>query len=240
VLPGPSESTTSTPDARPLRVTVVGDSMAHALAINQPKGLATNLTISDGSIDGCDVFDSGRGVSSEGFKIDFARCAGWQDRWAAATRNNHAEVALVVIGAWDVLDVVQSDGSRLAVGTPAHDEAYLAQLQKGIDAVAATGAKVAFLQVACMRPVNAKGAATPPLPERADDNRANHLSALFRQAVARNPATTAYITGPAEWCNGSKIASDTGYRWDGVHVYKPGANLIYTTVLGQLQQLHLS
>ncbi|HEX3243714.1 MAG TPA: NAD(P)H-binding protein, partial [Solirubrobacterales bacterium] len=60
-----------------------------------------------------------------------------------------ADVALVVIGAWDVLDLRRSDGTTLTFGTPAFDEAYTAQLQQGIDAVAATGAKVAFLEVAC-------------------------------------------------------------------------------------------
>ena len=33
------------------------------------------------------------------------------------------------------------------------------------------------------------------------------------------------IDGPDEWCNDEAIATDLGYRWDGVHVYKPGANL---------------
>jgi len=88
-----------------------------------------------------------------------------------------------------------------------------------------------------MRPVSAKGAATPPLPERADDARVEHLSKLIRTAVSRNPSTTAFIDGPAEWCNGSPIATDLGYRWDGVHVYKPGAALIFTTIAPQLEAL---
>ncbi len=45
------------------------------------------------------------------------------------------------------------------------------------------------------------------------------------------------IDGPDEWCNDETIATDLGYRWDGVHVYKPGANLIYTAIAPQLLQL---
>jgi peptidoglycan/LPS O-acetylase OafA/YrhL len=221
----------------PLKVTVVGDSMAHALVINRPKSLASTLAVSDGSIDGCDVFDSGSGVSATGFTLSYAQCKGWADRWAKAVTAHDADVALVVVGAWDVLDVRRPDGTTLAFGTPAFDQAYLAQLQRGIDAIAATGAKAAFLEVACMRPVSAKGAATPPLPERADDARAHHLSELFRRAVAHNPQTALFVSGPAQWCNGSAVATDLGYRWDGVHVYKPGANLIFETIAPQLQQL---
>ena len=38
------------------------------------------------------------------------------------------------------------------------------------------------------------------------------------------------MPGPAAWCNDPAISSNLGYRWDGVHVYKPGANLIYETI----------
>jgi hypothetical protein len=48
------------------------------------------------------------------------------------------------------------------------------------------------------------------------------------------------IEGPDEWCNDETIATDVGYRWDGVHVYKPGANLIYSTIAPQLLQLAAS
>jgi lysophospholipase L1-like esterase len=219
------------------RVTVVGDSMAHALVLNRPKGLASTLAVSDGSIDGCDVFDSGRAISSTGFELGLGQCKGWAQRWARSAGTHQADVALVVIGAWDVLDVVRPDGTRLTFGTPAFDAAYLAQLQQGIDALSATGSKVGLLEVACMRPVSAKGAATPPLPERADDGRVQHLSSLLRRAAQANPSSTTFISGPPEWCNGSPIASDLSFRWDGVHVYKPGANLIFQAITAQLTAL---
>ena len=46
-----------------------------------------------------------------------------------------------------------------------------------------------------------------------------------------------FVEGPDEWCNDETIATDLGYRWDGVHVYKPGANLIYTTVAPDILRL---
>ena len=45
--------------------------------------------------------------------------------------------------------------------------------------------------------------------------------------------------GPTEWCNDPAIATDLGYRWDGVHVYKPGAKLIYETIAPALLAIPL-
>ena len=43
--------------------------------------------------------------------------------------------------------------------------------------------------------------------------------------------------GPTAWCNDEAIATDLGHRWDGVHVYKPGAKLIYETIAPALLEI---
>jgi hypothetical protein len=63
------------------------------------------------------------------------------------------------------------------------------------------------------------------------------LNELLQQVAAENPATTAFVAGPREWCTSSIIANDLGYRWDGVHVYKPGAKLIMETIAPTLLTL---
>ena len=70
----------------------------------------------------------------------------------------------------------------------------------------------------------------PALPERADDGRVAHLNQLLRQVAAADPANVSFVSGPTEWCGDQAIATNLGYRWDGVHVYKPGAKLIYETI----------
>ena len=105
-----------------------------------------------------------------------------------------------------------------------------ARLQEGIDALAGAGASVALLEVACMRPISVDGAAVPPLPERADDARVAHVNEVFRAVAAANPATTTFVEGPDAWCHDEVTATDVGMRWDGVHVYKPGAKLIFETL----------
>ena len=81
-----------------------------------------------------------------------------------------------------------------------------------------------------MRPKDVKGAGVPALPERGDDARVAHLNDLLEQVAASDPANVSFVKGPAEWCNDPSISTDLGYRWDGVHVYKPGAKLIYEAI----------
>jgi hypothetical protein len=79
-----------------------------------------------------------------------------------------------------------------------------------------------------------EGAGVPALPERGDDARVAHVNDLLRQVAAANPGRVTFVEGPDEWCADEAIAADLGYRWDGVHVYKPGANLIYTSIADDL------
>lgn len=229
----------ATPPVLPRHVVVVGDSTAHALAVNLPKGIDSTFAITDGSLDGCSVYDSGTVQSSRtSFRRSFADCGGWAAKWGRAAADSQSNLALVVIGAWDVFDV-DVDGQLVAFGTPAGDERFLDGLQQGIDALVAAGSHVALLEVACMRPQDVKGAGVPALPERADDARVAHVNELLRQTAAEQPATVTFVSGPTQWCTDPAIASDLGYRWDGVHVYKPGANLIYETIAPALLAIAL-
>ena len=54
--PGATPTTTA---VLPRRLVVVGDSQAHALAINLPDGIGSTFAISDGSVEGCGVYDTG-------------------------------------------------------------------------------------------------------------------------------------------------------------------------------------
>ncbi|HEX3090507.1 MAG TPA: acyltransferase family protein, partial [Ilumatobacteraceae bacterium] len=216
--------------AGPARVVIVGDSQAHALAINLPSGIESAFTISDGSVEGCSVYEDGKVHSARsGFNRSFADCGGWADKWGKAASKNKAQIALVVLGAWDVFDV-DVNGKSIPFNTPAADKRFTDNLGTGIAALRAAGSKVALLEVPCMRPKDVKGAGVPALPERGDDARVAHLNQLLRQVAATDPTNISFVNGPTAWCNDPAIATDLGYRWDGVHVYKPGAKLIYETI----------
>ena len=195
----------------PRRVAIVGDSQAHSLAVNLPDGIESTFTVTDGSLDGCSVYDAGRVHSARSsFDNSFAICAGWPAKWAAAVEQADAEVALVVLGAWDVFDLETGDGTRLGFGTPAWDSYVRANLETGIAALVGAGARVALLEVPCMRPVEAEGAGVPPLPERGDDARVAHVNELFRAVAAAHPGAVTFVEGPDAWCADEAVATDVG------------------------------
>ncbi len=235
----PASSTTSTTIAQlPRKLVIVGDSQAHALAINKPSGIEKTFAITDGSIDGCGIYDRGVGVggTSGNFRRNFANCVGFEKSWAKSATKAKADVALVVIGAWEVLDL-KINSFTFAMNTSPADTIFRTQMKRGIDALRATGATVALLEVACMRPVDSKGGPVPALPQRGDDMRTGHLNDLLREIAAPEDDGVFFVSGPKEWCSDPKISTSLSYRWDGVHAYKPGAKLIFETIANSILQL---
>jgi hypothetical protein len=205
------------------------------MAVNLPDSVgATFTSVTDGSVDGCSVWDSGQVSSSIAFENSFAMCSGWQEKWASAAEGN--DVTMVVIGAWDVFDVRDGDDTY-AFGSQESDTRFAANLRSGIDAVLDVGSRVALLEVPCMRPVDAQGAGVPALPERGDDGRVAHLNEVLRWVASQYGRKVDFVHGPDEWCADEQIATDVGYRWDGVHVYRPGASLIMDAVTDDLTAL---
>ena len=239
----PSVSTTVRPTPTtlpklPRRVVIVGDSQAHSLVVNKPSGIEETFLVSNGALDGCGVYERGVGIGGNTgkFRRDFGNCAGFDKKWAASATKAKADVALVVLGAWEVLDL-RVGNVQYKVGTDAADDLFTAQLAKGVRAVRSTGASVALLEVPCMRPLESSGGPVPPLPQRRDDSRTQHLNTLLREFAAPEDDSVYFVTGPREWCNNMKISTSPSYRWDGVHVYKPGAKLIFEAVASQLLQI---
>lgn len=237
-VPGtPAPTTPASLATLPRRVVIVGDSTAHSLAINAPGGIDAYFTIIDGSVEGCSVYESGTALSArDGYTRSFGGCGGWADRWVADAQRGRAEVALVVIGAWDVFDV-EVDGQILPFGSPANDLRFAAGVQQGIDALAAIGVKTVLLEIPCMRPQDVKGQGTPALPERGDDLRVAHLNSMLWQIAAANSATTTYLSGPPEYCVDEAVAADLAYRWDGVHAYQRGAKLTLEAIAARLLEI---
>jgi hypothetical protein len=235
-------STTSTTIAKlPRKLVIVGDSQARSLAVNKPSGIKKTFVITDGSIDGCGVYNKGVGVggTNGNFRRNFANCVGFEKSWAKSARKAKADVALVVIGAWEVLDL-KFGSSTLAFNTSAADAMFRSQVRVGVNALRATGATVALLEVPCMRPVTSKGGPVPALPQRGDDTRTGHLNDLLREIAAPEDDGVFFVSGPKEWCSDPKISTSLSYRWDGVHAYKPGAKLVFETIATSILQLPVS
>ena len=243
-IPSPATTLADTPATSttlaklPRRLLIVGDSQAHAIAINKPSGIEKTFSITDGSIDGCGVYDRGVGIggATGKFRRNFANCSGFETKWSKTAATSRADVALVVIGAWEVMDL-QINSFLFKLNTVPADTIFKTQLQRGIDALRKQNVAVALLEVACMRPVESKGGPVPPLPQRGDDSRTGHLNALMREVAAPENDGVYFVSGPKEWCSDPKVANSLSYRWDGVHVYKPGAKLILESIAPAVLQI---
>ncbi len=230
---------TAAPAALPIGLTIVGDSVGDALASNLPDGLDGTFDVTNGGILGCSVYDSGSPLTAHPtFTLSFDFCEGWQDEWAESVRDSGDYLALVVVGGWDVFDHRTADGTVLRFASPEWEAHFTSRVQEGIESLQGAGAtKIGLLEVACMRPQDVPQAGVPPLPERADDARVEHLNSVLAGVAATNPGWVTFVEGPDEWCADSAIATDLAMRWDGVHPHRPGAKLIYETIAPQLLAL---
>ena len=162
-----------------------------------------------------------------------AMCDGVLDRWER--RATAGGVALIVLGAWDVLDL-EVDGIARPFASLEWNSIFVDRLDSAVSRVVDAGATAALLEVACMRPLDVEGAGVPALPERGDDGRVAHLNSILA-GYAEATDGVVFVEGPDAWCADESIATDLAYRWDGVHVYRPGAKLIIETVAPALLAL---
>jgi hypothetical protein len=214
------------------RVAVFGDSQGMTLLVNKPADLAKYITVSDATIEGCGVL-VGRVASRSGEKRNLAaNCGGWQERWAANAAKHKPQIALVMIGAWELFDLTTEDGT-LTFASPEWDTHVRDAVARGITTLRESGAVVALSLLPCYRPV--KGSAGF-WPERGDDTRTRHVNDLLR-AAAKGAEGVRLIEPPEQFCTDEKIGADTDYRWDGVHYYKPGAALYFEAVVPQLLKI---
>ncbi|MFL6112972.1 MAG: acyltransferase family protein, partial [Catenulispora sp.] len=224
--------------ATPVHVSVFGDSQGMTLVLNKPPDTSRYLSLDDQTVEGCGIMQ-GRIASRSGEKRDLtANCASWPQKWAANAAAAKPQIALVMLGAWDVFDV-QLPGRTLVFGTPEWDTEFMARLDQGVGILRSSGAQIALAQLPVYRPVGKPGAGAGFWPERGDDTRIAHVNMLLKSYASRHAAggataAVSLISPPVEFSAGNPIASDTAFRWDGVHFYKAGAQLYLKTVIPQL------
>jgi peptidoglycan/LPS O-acetylase OafA/YrhL len=237
VSPPPASSVAASPPARRRtgRPTVVffGDSQGMSLMLNRPADLGRYITAVDATIGGCGIM-LGKVVSRSGERrnLDTA-CPNWRDHWADHAARHRPDIAVVVVGAWDVFDLIV-DGATLRFGSARWAAHFTRTLRTGIDIVRATGAEVALALLPCYRPI-AKSAGY--WPERGDDERTRHVNELLRALAAAYPTGVHTVEPPGQFCTSRAIATNTAYRWDGIHYYRKGAALYFSAVIPQLLAL---
>jgi hypothetical protein len=215
-------------------VALIGDSQGMTLYLNRPPDTAAYLRLLDDTTEGCD-FLGGRITSSAGDRRDLdAECGGTVAEWASRVARDHADSALMMVGAWDLFDE-HVEGADLPFGSAGWDAYFTGRLAAAVSALKAAGLpELDLALLPCYRPVHTAGSGGGLWPERGDDSRVAHVNSLLT-AYADDPAhQVRALYPPSEFCQDPAIASSRSYRWDGVHYYKPGARLYLRNAIPQL------
>jgi peptidoglycan/LPS O-acetylase OafA/YrhL len=230
--PGPTAiPTLLTVPAVPPKVAIYGDSQGQTLLYYAPKDLNKYAKFYDHTIEGCGIM-LGRVVTSSGEARNLYGCSSWLDTWRSRAAATKPDIAIVMLGAWDVFDLKQNEG-LLKFNTPQWDAQWMGELNKGLDAIEESGATVALSLVPCFRPVaRNRGHGAGYWPERGDDTRTRHVNELIRQVAAVRDLRL--VEPPAAYCTDPKVASDRTLRWDGVHYTPKGSLQFLKAILPQL------
>jgi peptidoglycan/LPS O-acetylase OafA/YrhL len=227
---------------RPVRVLVVGDSVAWTFAWNigtakinlKPYG----VQLANRAIIGCGIMgDIPQHVRG---KIDYgnAVCPTWRSIWAQGVTDTQPDVVAILIGRWETTDRL-INGQWTHVGEPDFDAFLAGQLDAGIATASAHGAKVALLTAPVYQQLEGPSGAVYT------ETLASRVYAFNRDlaaAAARHPGVAQIVDF------GHVLTPDGQYhlkiggkevRWadDGVHVTPAGTELELPVIMPQLAKI---
>nr|WP_307857338.1 acyltransferase family protein [Mycobacterium sp. SM1] len=200
--------------ARAFTVSVFGDSIAWTLMHYLPATPGFNFV--DHTIIGCSIVRGGP-YRYFGQVIDQKpECDTWPARWAAQVSRDRPDVVLLVIGRWETIDRV-NEGRWTHIGNPEFDSYLAAELQRALDILGSTGARVVVATAPYSRRGEKPDGSLYPedQPERVD-----RWNGLLRRTVRDRPNVAVLDLN-------KKLAPDGGYtaKVDGVPVRSDGVHL---------------
>ena len=231
----PPPPTTTLP-ARPVRITVVGDSTAHALGKGLTDwGSATGrATVKMRTIDGCGLIREGSirfGPRSTELDVP-AGCADWATRWPQELSADQAELVVVTVGPWEWIPRRWSGSDGWVRPTdPAYQQKLAGELAAATDVLSADGRKVVWVTGAPINPGWGETGSANTDPST-DDAQRRATNDVLRQVATGRPNVA--LIDLAAWVEGNpQIATDQGLRPDGVHWTEPAAQKLVEILMQQ-------
>jgi len=225
---GPAAAIGTTSVGPPVRVTVLGDSVAWRLGFALLAGTpqqSYGVDIDNGAIVACGVMRSTRylahGVASGmATPCDPTAPAAvqWPAQWADNVATFRPNVVVVLAGRWEVMD--RWIGGRWAhIGEPAFDAALQRSLEQAVQVASAQGADVVFLTAPCFN------SGEQPDGQAWPEDSATRLAiynAMVRKVAAEHPATVRVEDFGAMVCPGGAFTTTVDgvllRDGDGVHI----------------------
>ncbi len=195
------------------RVAVFGDSVAWTLMRYLPP--MPGLSFTNYTTIGCGVARGGPYRYAGETLNQKPECDAWPSRWSQRINHDRPDVVLLIIGRWEVVDRV-NEGDWAHVGDDAYDAYLRGELQRALDILTSTGARV----VVTTEPYNRRG-------ERPDGSlypedqpaRADRWNTLLRNVIGNRPDVTVLDLNKKLGPDGYYTNKVDGIkmRMDGVH-----------------------
>src|SRR5436190_3854110 len=222
VAPPPPETTTTTAVPalrRPVKVMVIGDSVAKTMVDSLVPVTPTNdVQFQNEGILGCGVVQGGP-FYYFGKKYDpLPQCEAWKDTWKGAVDRDRPDVAMILVGRWELMDRKFGDHWTHIGADPAYDAFLVAQTETAVGIASATGAKVALATTPYYHRGNKPDGGTFP---EDDPARVDRMNQLFHEVAARHPGLVTLLDVGARLSPEGKLAmriGDVKVRSDGVHI----------------------
>ena len=205
------------PAGSPVKVMVVGDSVAETLA----SGLNTSARrmgielVNDGTL-GCGVVRGGPYEYFGATDQELGQCQTWPQRWAGLIQSQNPDVVFMVVGRWEVMDRVHN-GVWTRVGDQTFDSYLEGELETAIDVLTARGATVALATAPYyLRGERPDGGRWP----EDDPARVDAFNRLIRDVAARHPSSVAIVDLGGHTSVGGRYTpyiDGIEMRYDGVH-----------------------
>ena len=130
----------------PVRVLVVGDSVAHSMGPGLERAAAKQgLTVWDAAVDGCGIVQDVGEQRVWGWGTVGPGCSpGWRQRWPVQLAQFDPDVVVVLLGTDDTLDR-RIGGREIRFDSPEGDALTQHELQEAVSILASHGAHVAAL-----------------------------------------------------------------------------------------------
>jgi hypothetical protein len=212
---------------------LVGDSTAFELALNFPaKDMSDAVDANSFTGLGCGVTP---GVPLHGKRTSPppVSCATWQADWRHAVDQTTPDLAVIMVGAWELMDH-RVDGRSVRFGTPEWDALVRQGIEQAVTAVSA-GETVALMNVPCMQqPADGSGVAQV----RNDPERQAALNDIIQQVAAERGAKIFDLRGLL--CPSGEYTEQlegVDMRYDGVHLTPEGAAVVWRWLVSQIGQV---
>jgi len=230
VVRGPSRDPGSV-FGRPLRVVVFGDSVAWSFGRVAAGDLHVPVELSPRAIIGCGIMPvEDRWQAPDGSWYPYREGCANQAEAERLGLGSGGDVVLLWLGAWEVYDQQQADGTELRVGDEDYGDALRDRLQTRIDAARAHGMPTVLPLVPCF----GRDAGPVHTPFRTDLDRLAWVNDQIRRVAARNPGWVRLIEPAEVLCEGGEAITEVDglpLRQDGAHFTVPAAAWFWDTYL---------